>query len=151
MTSCDCLDSYTAEDLDRIFPNGWLAVHRFPVYQKGKPDPRACDNFTFFGHNSTSETVETIDAEGPDTSVAIGECWVSSASGAVGASFSISSLDGEVRQGKLHEFLANEVVKKLTARLIDLKRTYKQLASSPRNAELCTFALQDKDGIGRFS
>ena len=146
----ECLGPFTAEELDKIFPGGWLAVHRFPVYQKGKPEPRACDNFSIFGHNSTSDTSETIDTESSDTSVAIGKCWVSTVVDAPGGKFAIVSLDGKSYGGFLHESSTKESVEQLTARLIDLKRAYKQLARSPRDAELCIFALQDEHGVWHF-
>ena len=46
--------------------------------------------------------------------------------------------------------MSKATVEQLTARLIELKRAYKQLTRSPRDAELCIFALQDEGGEWRF-
>ena len=110
--------------------------------QKGKARP--CDNYALFGHNCTSSTVETIDTDGPDSIVCGARLW-SSGVRKDGKVF-LRLADGSSLEGRLHSSLTPELVELLKARLIDLKKAYKQLAIHPRDAPFSIFGIKDLSG-----
>jgi hypothetical protein len=52
--------------------------------------------------------------------------------------------------GKLHSSLTPEAVRELWARIIDLKRAYKQLARRLKDAHLCIFCVREPEGVLQF-
>ena len=138
----ECRGPFSVTDLDARHPAGWLAAERFAVEQKGKVRP--CDNYSEFGHNATSSSTETVDTDGPDSIVSVGRMWSSSVrkNGKVHVRLS----DGSAIEGTLHSSLTPEMVDILMARLIDLKRAYKQLASNPDDAAFAIFGLRNPQG-----
>ena len=138
----ECRGPFTADQLDDRHPEGWLAAERFAVEQKGKVRP--CDNYAEFVHNCTSSSEETIDTDGPDAIVSGGRLWVGGLREDRKVFFRLSN--GSTLEGTLHTSLTPELVELLKARLIDLKRAYKQLANNPRDAPFAIFGLKDPDG-----
>ena len=55
-------------------------------------------------------------------------------------------VDGRTLKSKLHKSLTAKDVEDLQARLIDLKRAYKQLARQPEDAPFAIFALPKPEG-----
>ena len=100
---------------------------------------RACDSYSEFGQNATSETPEAIDTEGPDCIASVIRLW----EGALrsGGRVVLYLQDGTKLEGKLHSTLCVEMIRKLKGRLVDLKRAYKQLARSPDDAPYAIVAI----------
>ena len=142
----ECRGPFTEEDLDKKYPAGWLGCPRFGVSQKGKVRP--CDNYSIYGHNASSDTSETVDTDGPDAILSCAKLWVSSLR--AGGEVFVRLRDGSALRGKLHKSLTAEEVEKLQARLVDLKRAYKQLARRPEDAPFAIFGLPRRDGSWAF-
>ena len=142
----ECRGPFTKAQMDARHPRGWLPCVRFPVTQKGKV--RACDDYSKFGQNGTSESDETVDTEGTDAIAAVARLWASAVDQHGNVRIALS--DGTVLEGKLHPSLTRQDVLELLARIIDLARAYKQLARHPDDADLAIFAIQDENGEWQF-
>ena len=142
----ECRGPFTKEQLDALFPGGWLPGVRFPVCQKDKV--RGCDHYSKHGQNGTGSTSETVDTEGHDSILAVAKLWASSVDADRNVRIKLS--DGSVLEGVLHESLDLSDLRVLLARLIDLARAYKQLARRPEDADLAIFAQLSETGIWEF-
>jgi hypothetical protein len=119
---------YSAEQLDRKFPEGWVPSKRFGVVQG--PKIRAVDDFSEFLVNAACGTGEQIVLQGLDDVAAAAKFML----GAPGSDGSIwlPSPEGEhVCWGSYDESWKMEELKDLQGRALDLKSAYKQLARSP--------------------
>ena len=141
----ECRGPFTAAEMDARHPDGWLAAKRFAVIQKGKVRP--CDDYSAYGHNATSSSEETIDTDGPDSIVGVAKLW---AQALACETVRLKMASGYSRRGFRHKSVAKPPAKILKARLIDLKRAYKQLARRPEEAPLAVFALQTAEGDWKF-
>jgi hypothetical protein len=112
----ECRGPYSAEDLDKMFPGGWIAAKRFAVKQKGKVRP--CDDYSKYGQNATSSAKETIDPDSPDAIIGSIRLW----EGALrsGRRVVLYLADGTRLEGTLHASLSRKETRKLRARLVDL-------------------------------
>ena len=126
---------FTAEEMDQRHPGGWLAAPRFAVVQKAV---RPCDDYAVFGHNSSSQTEETVDCHGPDSIVGVARLWTQSVKddGTV-----LVQAGDQTLEGVLHPELARPESRSLKARIVDLRRAYKQAKRHPKNAATSVFAL----------
>ena len=136
---------FTAEELDKRHPKGWIAAKRFGVPQKGSW--RAVDDYSIYGHNASSSTEETVDTDGPDEIVGTAKLWSCALNSKV---FRLVLEDGTILEGTRHAELDHESARALLARIIDLERAYKQLARPAWEAHLAIFALLTEGGEWRF-
>ena len=137
----ECRGPFTEAEMDLRHPEGWLAARRFAVIQKGRVRP--CDDYSAFGHNATSSSQETIDTDGPDAIVGVAKVWTRALDK---ATIQLKLASGHSRRGFRHAAVSKPAARVLKARLIDLKRAYKQLARRPSEAPLAVFALQTAEG-----
>ena len=134
---------FTAEQLDKRHPQGWIAARRFGVPQKGSW--RAVDDYRI--SNASSSTEETVDTDGPDEIVGTGKFW---SQAMASKTFRLRLDDGTILEGTRHAELDDEAARALLARIIDLERAYKQLARPAWEAHLAVFALLTEGGEWRF-
>ena len=137
----ECRGPFTPEQLDALLPHGWVPARRFAVSQKKKIRP--CDDYSAFGHNATSSSTETVDTHGTDSIVGMLRLWVGALRDDGRVVLYLS--DGTRLEGKLHPSLTAKMVRDLLARLVDLKRAYKQLARTPADAPFAVFAVWHKE------
>ena len=138
----ECRGPFTADELGKRHPRGWAAASRFGVSQKGKLRP--CDNYSLYGHNATSASEETVDTDGPDAIVNVGKLW---SRAMASESFCLRTDDGSVWSGIRHPALSQKQAARLKARLIDLKRAYKQLCRTPEDEDFAIFGLLSPEGV----
>ena len=138
----ECRGPFTAEQMDRKYPEGWLDGPRIPVVQR--KGVRPCEHYSAYGQNSTSSARETVDTEGIDRILGMLKIWTRllKSKGRV----QITLPDGSVKQGLKHPDFDGPEAKKLLGRLLDLKRAYKQLARAMKDAALSVFSLPGVDG-----
>ena len=141
----ECKGPFTAEQLDRRHPGGWLSAKRFGVPQKGSW--RAVDDYSLFGLNATSSTEETVDTDGPDEVIGTSKFWVLALQS---KTFRLKLDDGTILEGTRHAELDEVAARALLARIIDLERAYKQMARPPWEAHLAIFALMTEGGEWQF-
>ena len=132
---------FTEAQMRARHPNGFVPAKRFPVVQKAV---RPCDDYSKFGHNSTSQTSEVVDTDGPDRIVGVARAWVE----AIGTDMVVRVIleDGTQLEAKLHGSLTKADVLELVARLVDLRRAYKQLRRSPSQSDLTVFSVREPGG-----
>jgi hypothetical protein len=134
----ECCGPFSRQQLNERYPQGWLAAKRFPVLQKGTV--RACDDYAEYGHNNTSDSVETVDTGGIDAIIGVGKLWSDAVRN--DGSVRVRLRSGKVLVGPLHPSLVSVGGRPLRARLVDLRRAYKQLAVNPKQAHLAIFAVK---------
>ena len=138
----ECRGPFSAEELDRRYPGGWLAGPRIPVIQKKCIRP--CEHYSAFGQNATASAQETVDTEGIDQILAMIKIWTRLLG--TNSTVKLDMPDGSVREGQRHASYDKEESRALRGRLVDLKRAYKQLARSPKDADMSIFSLPGKAG-----
>jgi hypothetical protein len=119
---------YTAEQLDRKFPDGWVPSKRFGVVQG--PIIRAVDDFSEFLVNAACGTGEQIVLQGLDD-VASAAKYMLGAPGTDGSIWLPSPEGKHLCWGNYDENWKMEELKDLQGRALDLKSAYKQLARFP--------------------
>ena len=121
---------YTAEQLDKKFPEGWVPSKRFGVVQG--PKIRAVDDFSEFLVNAACGTGEQIVLQGLDDVAAAARYML----GAAGTDTSIwlpSPEGAHVCWGDRADDWAVEELRDIQGRALDLKGAYKQLARAPED------------------
>ena len=123
------------EQLSKKWGPLWSPVRRFGVDQG---EYRPIDDYSEYGHNSTSATSETINPGGLDNVIGIAKQW---AKAVLDKKVVVCLNDGTVLQAPLHGAYSAE--EKLVGRSLDLEKAYKQLARDPRQGALAVFAVWD--------
>ena len=138
----ECRGPFSAEEMDRRHPHGWLDGPRIPVVQR--KGVRPCEHYSAYGQNSTSSACETVDTEGIDRILAMIKVWTRmlKADGKV----TLTMPDGSVREGHRHPAYNRRDARKLLGRLLDLKRAYKQLSRAVKDSALSVFSLPGPNG-----
>ena len=113
----------------------WCAVRRFGVSQN---EVRPVDDYSEFGHNSTSHTFETVDAGGLDNVVGIARAWAGALNSAGHVSMRLST--GEALMGHVHAGYSSTDTE-VVGRSLDLSRAYKQMARKPSLGAASIFAV----------
>ena len=138
----ECRGPFTAEQMNKRHPAGWVDGPRIPVLQK--KGVRPCEHYSAYGQNGTSSARETVDTDGIDRILALIKVW--SRWLATEGPIEVVLPDGSRREGRRHPAFGPREARELLGWIVDLKRAYKQLARAQKDANLSIFSLPGKDG-----
>ena len=138
----ECRGPFTAQQMDRRHPHGWVDGPRIPVVQR--KGVRPCEHYSAYGQNCTAGARETADTDGIDSISAMIKVWARLL--ASGGEIQVELPDGTRRTGRRHPSFTPREARRLLGWLVDLKRAYKQLARAQKDANLAIFSLPRVDG-----
>ena len=138
----ECRGPFTAEEMDKRHPQGWVDGPRIPVLQR--KGVRPCEHYSAYGQNCTSSAKETVDTEGIDHILAMIKVWTKLLESK--GTIRIELPDGSFKEGRRHPAFDTKAARELLGRLVDLKRAYKQLARALKHENLSIFSFPEKDG-----
>ena len=136
---------FSAVELDKKFPDGWIASKRFGVVQGAKV--RSVDDFSEFLVNSAVGGGEQIVLQGLDEVASVAKLMVGAA-GKDGGIWMPSSLGEHVRSGVWDASWSSDQVTDVLGRAMGLKSAYKQLCRHPDDdwcSILAVWSPVDKD------
>ena len=132
---------YTVEQIKSLVGPRWTAARRFPIVQKEKVRP--IDDFSASGLNSTFGTEEKASMRGVDQIVPWSRAWAHSIKD---GKVVLTESGGKVHSFDLHEEWSPSEWTNLVGRVADLKKAYKQLASSPLDRCFSLIAVKEPGG-----
>ena len=127
---------FTLSEAREKFRRDFVPCRRFPVVQKEKVRP--VNDFSEFGHNTTSSNIEAVDMGGVDAVADLAKTWGSSVK--LGGLAEVELENGSILKGSLHPSWTEAT---LEGRLLDLEMEFKQLPRDPSQADLAIMALLD--------
>ena len=111
----------------------WVPVRRFGIWQGS--GSRVIDDYSEYGQNACTSTVEKIDVGGIDTVASLAR-GVLAALDASSRTVRVKLSDGTVLEGRLHREWSVDSAKSLVGKVWDLAKAYRQLARAPGHASV---------------
>ena len=111
----------------------WVPVRRFGIWQGG--GSRVIDDYSEYGQNNCTSTVEKIDVGGVDVVASLAR-GVLAAVVSEERTVRVDLSDGMTHQGTLHESWSVGDAKTLVGKVWDLSKAYRQLARAPCHASV---------------
>ena len=141
----------TPEDITRRYPEGWIPVRRFGVWQGSgeKTKLRPIDDFAEAEVNSAFAYVDKLDLRSIDSLAAMLRWWTEhcGASGPV----SVRLSDGTRLEGAVHPAWKDPKQRAPLLSTMDLRNAYKQLPLSPASRKVAICVLpRTQGGVGCF-
>ena len=127
---------FSASDLTQQFPS-WLPARRLGIVQG--EDVRQIDDFSEYGHNDTSATVERVDAAGVDRVVGLAKIWTDAVDERGIVSVQLES--GEVLSGPVHPRFRSARARQPVGRSMDIEKAYKNVPVHPQLAPMSVVGL----------
>ena len=129
------------EHFDSKYPQGWLPVRRFGIWQSsgGKDKFRPIEDFAESELNSAFAYCDKLDLRALDQLVAMIRWWVQVTRG--GGRVSVELSDGSRLEGNVHSSWKTEEASAPHLTTLDLRNAYKQLALSPQSRRLAVTSL----------
>ena len=134
------------EVMDERFPDGWIPVRRFGVWQSSadKTKLRPIDDFAEAEVNSAFAYVDKLDLRSIDTLVAMLRWWTVCCD--VTAQVKVSLSDGTCLEGSVHPAWKDQEASAPLLSTMDLRNAYKQLPLNPNSRRLAVCTLPKPGG-----
>ena len=134
------------EVMDERFPDGWIPVRRFGVWQSSadKTKLRPIDDFAEAEVNSAFAYVDKLDLRSIDTLVAMLRWWTVCCD--VTARVKVSLSDGTCLEGSVHHAWKDQEASAPLLSTMDLRNAYKQLPLNPNSRRLAVCTLPKPGG-----
>ena len=134
------------EVMDERFPDGWIPVRRFGVWQSSadKTKLRPIDDFAEAEVNSAFAYVDKLDLRSIDTLVAMLRWWTVCCD--VTAQVKVSLSDGTCLEGSVHHAWKDQEASAPLLSTMDLRNAYKQLPLNPNSRRLAVCTLPKPGG-----